>query len=146
MELTLWKPLRGLSQRRNDVDRMFDRFWGTPFFDVRPTSLVPPLEVTENDNEILIKMELAGVDEKDVDVTLAEGTLVIKGEKKQESEEQNDLCYCSERSFGSFERNISVPSTVDGEHVSAKFDKGILSITLPKLEETKPKKVEIKVV
>lgn len=143
MALTLWRPARELSSFNRGLENVFDRFFDTPFFDVRPTLVAAPLEVKENDEAFSVKLELAGVDEKDVEITLTEGTLLIKGEKKEEKEEDNGTCYCSERSYGSFERAIAVPSNVDGEKVSAKYKNGVLTVTLPKTEEAKPKKVEI---
>lgn len=144
MNLTLWRPTRSLLPFAGEVDRFLDRFWSSPFFDLPASSLVPPLEVTENDNEFRVKMEIPGIDQKDLSITLTDGVLSVKGEKKSEQESKNDLCYCSEVSYGSFERAVAVPSNVDGDKVSAKYENGVLSIVLPKREEAKPKKVEIK--
>jgi HSP20 family protein len=144
MALTLWRPARELSPLDRRIDNVFDRFFDSPFFDVRPTVVAPPLEVTETDEAFNVKLELAGVDEKDVEISLTEGTLLIKGEKKEETQEQEGTCYCSERSYGAFERAIAVPSNVDGGKVAAKFNNGVLEVVLPKTEETKPRKIEIK--
>ncbi|HUU03171.1 MAG TPA: Hsp20/alpha crystallin family protein [Myxococcota bacterium] len=144
MALTIWRPARELSPFGREMDNVFDRFFDSPFFDVRPTVVAPALEVTENDEAFSVQLELAGVDEKDVEITLTEGTLLIKGEKKEENREQKGTCYCSERSYGAFERAIAVPSNVDGDKVAAKYKNGVLEVTLPKLEEAKPRRVEIK--
>ena len=145
MDLTLYKPFGELAARRRESERLFDRFFGTPFFDIRPTYLVPPLEVTEDEDKYLVKVELPGVEEKDVSITLTDGTLTIKGEKKTEKDEKNDMCYCSERSYGSFQRSVALPSTIAGEKVKAHYDKGVLEVTLPKTEEVKPREVKIEV-
>lgn len=143
MKLTLWKPTRNLMPF-GEVDRFFDRLWSAPFFETGLSSLTPPLEVTENENEFRVKMEIPGIDEKDLSITLTEGVLSVRGEKKSERESKDDMCYCSEVSYGSFERAVAVPTNVDGEKVEAKYTNGVLSIVLPKREEAKPKKVEIK--
>ena len=100
----------------------------------------------ENTNAITVEAELPGVDEKDVSVTLANGVLTIKGEKKSEKEEKSDNYYLAERSFGSFERSIRLPDTVDDAKVEAKFDKGVLKVTAAKKPEAvkAERKIEIK--
>lgn len=145
MELNLWRPFGELSPYRRESGRLLDRFFGSPFFDIRQTHLVPPLEVTEDKDNYLVKMELPGVEEKDVSITLTDGTLTIKGEKRTEKEEKNDMCYCSERSYGSFQRSVELPSTIDTEKVKAHYDKGVLEVRLPKTEEVKPREVKIEV-
>jgi HSP20 family protein len=145
MALTLWKPFDRLLPFSRDFDQAIDSFWSTPFFDVTSRSMAPPLEVKEDDSEIRVKLELAGVDEKDISITLSDGNLQIKGEKKEEREEKSELCYCSERNYGSFERTIGIPSSVDPENVTAKFKNGVLMVTLPKKEEAKPKNIEIEI-
>ena len=139
------------SAMRDEMDRMFERFeHGWPRL---PTLLrrgggitVPELDVRENINSITVEAELPGVDEKDVSVTLANGMLTIKGEKKHEKEDRGENYYVAERSFGSFERAIRLPDTVDETKVDAKFDKGVLRITAAKKPEAvkAERKIEIK--
>jgi len=143
MALTLWKKNRMSPFRNREIDRVFESFFSTPFFETQPSTLVPPMQVNEDDNEVRVKMEIAGIDEKDVEITLADGVLVVKGEKKEEKEEKDELCYCSEVSYGTFERSVSIPANVDTENIKAKFEKGVLNISLPKLEEAKARKIEI---
>jgi HSP20 family protein len=145
MALTLWRPTRGLSPFNREVDRLFGSVFGTPFFEYQRTGLVPALDFIEGEDSYLVKVELPGVEEEDITVTLADGNLEIKGEKKEEKEEETELTYCSERRYGSFSRVVELPSGVDGEKVTAKFKNGILEIHLPKKEEVKPKEVKIKV-
>jgi HSP20 family protein len=136
---------------RDEMDRMFERFeHGFPRW---PTLirhgdgvLVPGLDVRENATTITIAAELPGVEEKDVSVTLANGVLTIKGEKKQDKEEREENFYLSERSYGSFERSLRLPETIDEAKVDAKFDKGVLKITAAKKPEAvkAERKIEIK--
>jgi len=111
---------------------------------------VPEFNVRETTNSIVVEAELPGVDEKDVSVTLANGMLTIKGEKKHEKEEKSEHHYqvfhLAERSFGSFERSIRLPDTVDDAKVEAKFDKGVLKVTAAKKPEAvkAQRKIEIK--
>ena len=84
MALTLWKPLGGISRFDQDVDGWIDRLFGSPFFEHRSSQLIPALDVFEDDKSIRVKMDLPGVDEKDISITLADGTLAIKGEKNLE--------------------------------------------------------------
>jgi HSP20 family protein len=97
--------------------------------------MVPDLDVREDARSITIEADLPGVDEKDVSVTLANGVLTIKGEKKQEREEKKENYFLAERSFGSFERSLSLPDTIDDSKVEARFEKGVLTVTAAKKPE-----------
>jgi HSP20 family protein len=145
MALTLWRPTRSISPLTREVDRLFGSVLGSPFFEYQRTDLVPALDFIENEDAYLVKVELPGVLEKDITITLVDGNLEIKGEKKEETEEETELTYCSERRYGSFSRVIELPTGVDGEKTTAKYKHGILEIELPKKEEVKPKEVKIKV-
>lgn len=137
------------AQRRRGEERsvaniwdLMDDMWRTPFSFEEP-GIVPALEVKENDDKIEVKAELPGIEPKEVDIHLERGYLTIKGEKKQEKKEEKDNYVHMETSYGSFSRTIPLPSEVAPDKVKAKYKKGILTITLPKSEKTKPKKVEI---
>jgi HSP20 family protein len=129
-----------LSAMRDEMDRVFARFehgwphWPT-LFQRESMITVPELDVRENTKAIVVEAELPGVDEKDVSVTFANGVLTIKGEKKHEKEEKAENYYLAERSFGSFERAIRLPDSVDDAKVEAKFDKGVLKVTAAKKPE-----------
>jgi HSP20 family protein len=139
------------SAMRDEMDHVFERFehgwprWPT-LFRRDGAITAPELDVRENTNAIVVEAELPGVDEKDVSVTLANGVLTIKGEKKHEKEEKGENYYLTERSFGSFERAIRLPDTVDDAKVEAKFDKGVLRVTAAKKPEAvkAERKIEIK--
>lgn len=134
---------------RREMDRMFEEMTKS-FSLARPAFgmglLAPRVDMRETDTAVEIQAELPGVTEKDVEVQLAEGVLTIKGEKKQEREEKEKGYYLMERAYGSFLRQIPIPVEVEEDKVEAKFDKGVLTITLPKKPsaETKAKKIEIK--
>ena len=127
-----------------DMDRIvnhFNRdFFDTTSFDFHPISkqsYFPKVDVTETKNDFLISAELPGMDDKDVDVTLDNGTLSLKGEKKIEKEDKQQEYYSAERSYGSFQRSFQIPETIDQNKIAASFIKGILAVKLPKVPEAK---------
>jgi len=151
-ELTTWKPFRELTPFR-DFERMrrdMDRLWDS-FFERRPTKdeeageFLPALDLAEKDNELVVKCEVPGMDPKDIDISLSDGMLTIRGEKKQEREEKKTDYHLVERSYGTFTRSILLPKEVQGDKISASYKNGILKITLPKSEEAKKKEIKIKV-
>ncbi len=138
---------------RDEMERMFERFeqgWPRlPTLVQRASGrevMVPELDVHENDKQMTIEMDLPGVDEKDVSVTMANGVLTIKGEKKGGREEKGENYYMAERSYGSFERSLPLPDTIDESQIDAQFDKGVLKIIAAKKPEAMrgEKKIEIK--
>jgi len=136
---------------RDEMDRMFERFesgWSRwPTLLRREEAIaVPELDVRESTDSIVIEAELPGVDEKDISVSLANGVLTIKGEKKHEKQEKGENYHLSERSFGSFERAIRLPESIDEGKVEAKFDKGVLRISAAKKPEAikAERKIEVK--
>ena len=138
---------------RNEMDRMFERFeHGMPRLRSPFTHrnghewMVPELDVHENAKQLTIDIDLPGVDEKDVTVTLANGLLTIKGEKKSGHEEKNENFYLCERSCGAFERTLRLPDTIDDSKLEAKFDKGVLRVVAQKRPEAvkADRKIEIK--
>jgi len=135
---------------RHEMDSLFDNFFRG--FDMEPFEsrmgvFSPKVDVTENDKEIKISAELPGMDEKDIDVSLQNDMLTIKGEKKEEKEDKGKDYYRMERSYGSFSRTIPLPVDVETDKVEAKFKKGVLSITLPKTAKAvaETKKIAVKV-
>ncbi|RXH23999.1 molecular chaperone Hsp20 [Bradyrhizobium nanningense] len=149
-----WRPFEAL---RREVDRLFEDFgtedfWRRPFRSLaafeKAQKLVarPAVDVTESDKAFEITAELPGLDEKNIEVNVANGGLTIKGEKKEEKEEKQKGYYVSERSYGSFERYFSLPDGVDADKIEASFKNGVLKVTLPKTAEAqKPaKKIDVK--
>lgn len=137
--------VRNSANRRieNEMDRVW-RQWFAPFEAAgAPVLVSPSTDLAETENEVIVKVELPGLTDKDIHVTLAEDTLTIKGEKKQEKEEKGTHYHHVERRFGSFRRCVRLPAPVNGNGVKAKFENGVLEITLPKAEEAKPRKIEV---
>ena len=127
---------------RAEMDRIFDSFLGRGLARFPTLSraeeadaVVPSIDVRETESEFAIEAELPGMDEKDVSVTLNDGVLTLKGEKKSEREEKKEDYHLMERSYGSFQRSFRVADTIDVEKVKATFDKGVLKVTLPKRPE-----------
>jgi len=138
---------------RDEMDRMFERFeqgwprWPALLGRTGGSDLiVPELDVHDNGKQLMIEVDLPGVNEKDVSVTMSNGMLVIKGEKKSEFEEKKENYYLSERSYGSFERSLRLPETVDEDKVEARFEKGVLKLSIAKKPEAvkTAKKIDIK--
>lgn len=135
---------------QRDIGRIFDDFWTRMDRPFGPPSTLfgggwPMTDVSESEKALEVSVELPGMDEKDIDVSLTEDALTIRGEKKSETEENEKGYYLSERSFGSFHRSIALPAGVDTSKVDAKFKKGVLTITLPKTPEAQEKVKRISV-
>ena len=128
----------GLRLFQDTVNRLFSDQTTT-----RPWA--PSVDIFETDNELVLKADIPGVDQKDIDIRLENGTLSLKGERKFEREEKNKGFHRLERSYGSFVRYFTVPETVDSEHVKADFQNGVLTVTLPKKEIAKPKAIKVQV-
>jgi HSP20 family protein len=138
------------SREMEEIGRRFEDVFGRPFlpgiwrvFPSEELVWAPAIDVLEKEDKFVVKVELPGVNEEDVNVSVAGGTLTIEGEKKTESEIKNKGYYYSETSYGSFSRSITIPSTVDASKIEANYDKGVLEITLPKAPEVKPKKIAV---
>ena len=152
-ELTTWKPFRELTPF-SDFDRMrreMERVWDTFLEgDVRKESKedsvwLPSVDVSETKNDLVVKAELPGMDPKDIDITLSDGHLMIKGQKRHEKEEKDEDYHSVERSYGSFVRAVHLPKEVKHDKINASYKNGVLKIVLPKSEEAKTKEVKIKV-
>lgn len=151
----IWQPVAAL---RAEMDRVFETFWqsfgGTkpaplqrPWrFDAPFGSAVPPVDVLENEKDFRIVAELPGLSAENIDISIADDLLTVKGEKADEREEKANNYRVSERRFGSFKRSFQLPRGVDAEKVEAKFDKGVLTITMPKPAEAaaRQRKITIK--
>ncbi len=145
-ELAPWRPFRELDRIRREMDRLWDSF-----FERRPARVeevsewFPSLDVSETDTDYIVKVEVPGIDPKDIDISLMNHLLTIKGEKKQEKEEKDENYHLIERSYGSFTRSIRLPSQVQTDKINATYKNGVLKITLPKTEEAKKKEIKIQV-
>ena len=103
----------------------------------------PAIEVFEKEDKFVVKAELSGMKEEDIDISVVGDTLTLKGERKAESEVKEEDYYCCERSYGSFSRSIAVPSNVDANKIEANYEDGVLEVSLPKAPEVKPKKIAV---
>ncbi|MBC7360089.1 HSP20 family protein [Desulfacinum infernum DSM 9756] len=124
------------------MDRFFDEMLPSVWGDERP--IVPAFDISETDDKIVVKADLPGVDVKDLDISIANNVLTVKGEKKQEKEEKGESYHRIERRFGSFARSITLPVDVKAEGVEAVYRDGVLRIEIPKAESSRPKKIEVK--
>ena len=130
---------------QREIDRLFEDFTrGWPAFGNATSELMPSMDVTETDKEIEITAELPGLEEKDVQVNVADNVLTIKGEKKAEKEEKDKNYRLYERSYGSFARILDLPPGVDPDAIKASLSNGVLKVTVPKPAPAQVKKVEIK--
>jgi len=141
---------RPLVRLRDEMEHLFDRFWQEPWntglAEAFPaiSSLGLRLNLAESENEVTVTAEVPGIDPKDVDISVSNNLLTIRGEKKQDKEEKKRNYHYIERSYGSFHRSIQLPSTVDSSKVDAKYKDGILTVTLRKRPEAKPKRITVK--
>ena len=142
--LTRWDPLREMMGLRRAMDRLFDSAMvGAPSWE-GTSRWELALDVSESDDAYQVKASLPGIDPEDIDITYNANTLTIKGEIKEEKEVEEARYHVRERRFGSFSRSISLPSAIDASGIQANYDKGVLKLNLPKAEEAKPKRIEIK--
>ena len=146
MTIVRWDPFRELEDVSDRLNRMFSRP-ALPRTNGKETMVVadwvPSVDVSETDGEYQIKAEIPDVKKEDVRVTLEDGVLTIQGERKQEKEEKGKKYHRVERSYGSFTRSFSLPTTVDATRIAATYKNGVLEITVPKAETAKSKKVDI---
>ncbi|HEX2234263.1 MAG TPA: Hsp20/alpha crystallin family protein [Thermoleophilaceae bacterium] len=125
-----------------EMDRLFDAFFGAG--DAAGRRWVPPMDVVEAEDHFVLKADLPGLSEEDVSIEIQDGNLTISGQRKAEHESSEKGWYRIERSFGSFQRSLSLPEGIDADAVTANFDRGVLEVRIPKPEERKPRRVAIK--
>jgi HSP20 family protein len=143
MEMGKFEPTRAFKGLRNEIDTLFDRFVERPLSTLTG-QLVPPIDISETDTEIIVKMEVPGMEEEDLDVSITNDILTVRGEKKKEREESGKTYHIVERTFGTFTRSVTLPVAVRVEMIRASYKKGVLEINLPKKELSQAKKIEIK--
>jgi HSP20 family protein len=145
--ITRWDPFREFSTLQDRMNRLFRESYGPEGREesLASTTFAPPVDVYEDEHNLTLKIEVPGIDEKDIDVRVENNVLTVHGERKFEKEEKEENFRRVERQYGSFTRTFTLPSTVDAEHVSANYDKGILKIALPKKAEAKPKQIKVNV-
>lgn len=147
MAIVKYNPLRELRTMQDHMDRLLNLSWGGeyPGEEIKEGVWQPAVDIYETPESIIIKAELPDVDQKDIEVKIDDSTLTIKGERKHESEVKKENYHRIERYFGSFQRSFKLPTTVAQDQVTAVCDKGVLTVTLPKKDEVKPKQISVEV-
>lgn len=143
MSIVRWRPLHDLTRMQRDMNRLFDSFFND-IEDQLPVAWSPRVDIKENADEFVLVAELPGLKKDDVKITLRENTLTISGEKKREEEKKDTSYHRIERFHGAFSRSFTLPAAVDSGKIQAVFKDGELKLSLPKIEEAKPKEIEIK--
>jgi HSP20 family protein len=148
--LTRWEPFREfptMQDRVNRMNRLFRESYSPegPEEALTTTGFAPLVDIYEDEHNITLKIEVPGIDEKDIDVRIENNTLTVHGERKMEKEEKEENFRRVERQYGSFTRSFTLPTTVEAEKVSAHYDKGMLKIKLAKKAEAKPKQIKVSV-
>lgn len=139
-----WRPLKDLEDIERRFDEMFSRSWPALWAHApEEKAWLPSVDVFEKNGNLVVKAELPGMKEEDIDVSVEGDMLNIRGEKKTESEVKEDNYYQSECSYGSFLRSVPIPSNVDSSKIAAEYENGVLQVTLPKLAGEKPKKIAV---
>lgn len=148
MSLVRWRPMREIARIREEMDRLFDEFftgWPERRRSVLEGEWAPSVDVAETEEDVVVTAELPGVKQSDVEITVLNDVLTLKGEKKEEKEIKKENYHRIERSYGSFQRSISLPTGVQADKAKATYKDGVLTITIPKAEEAKPKSIKINV-
>lgn len=146
MAIVKYNPFRELRTMQDQMNRMLDMAWNREFGEeLKEGVWQPPVDIYEDEHSVIIKAEVPDVEQKDIEVKIENGTLTLRGERKHSSDIRKENYYRVERYFGQFQRSFSLPQTIDQDKVQATCDKGILTITLPKREETKPKAISVEV-
>jgi HSP20 family protein len=152
MALVRWEPVRELTSLQNEMNRLFNTFFDAPSQNAVGNGgggalrrWLPPMDLVETDDHFVLRADLPGLSEGDVQIELEDNVLTISGERKAEHEDSREGFYRLERSFGQFRRSLTLPEGVNPDGIAASFDKGVLEVRIPKPEERKPRRVAIQV-
>jgi HSP20 family protein len=145
-ELSAWPAFGRLTNLRDEIDRLFE----APLAELVCNSQLlsgwtPALDVFEDQDHFTVKAELPGMKKEDIEVSMHEGSLSISGERKSQSKHEEANIYRAERFFGRFQRTVGLPAPVAGDRIKAQYKDGVLTVTLPKTEEAKPKRIEVNI-
>jgi HSP20 family protein len=149
MALIRWEPVRELNSLQNEMNRLFSAFFDTPGVGpgnggrAQMTRWLPATDLIETDDQFVLRADLPGLSEDDVKIELEDNVLTISGERKAEHEASNEGFYRLERAYGAFQRSLTLPEGVDGDKVTANFDRGVLEVRIPKPAQRKPRRVSI---
>jgi HSP20 family protein len=139
MAIIRWDPFRDMTQVQNQVNRLVNQVWGGG-----QESWLPAVDVFDTKDAVVLKAELAGMDPDEIQIEVEDNVLTIKGERKFEETVDEERYYRVERRFGSFQRNLALPQGVKPEDIQAGYEDGILTVSVPKAEEEKPQRIEVK--
>jgi len=144
--VTRWDPFREVATLQDRMNRLFNDQFGAMTRDESLTgAFVPPVDVYEDENSIQVRLEVPGVEEKDIDIQMENNLLTVRGERKFNTEEKQESFHRIERRYGSFTRSFTLPNTVSSDGVKADYEKGVLTIQLPKRAEAKPKQIKVNI-
>ncbi len=145
--LTRWDPFRELTSLHDQMNRLFRESYGPSQSEESLTTgaFIPPVDVYEDEHAIILKMEVPGIDQKDIDIRLENNVLSVRGERKFEKDEKEENFHRVERRYGSFTRSFTLPNTVDMENVNADYENGVLKVKLAKRAEAKPKQIKVNI-
>ncbi|MHB8756378.1 MAG: Hsp20/alpha crystallin family protein [Candidatus Acidiferrales bacterium] len=143
--ITRWEPFRNVSSLQEQVNRLFESTFPHKGDESTLTAWAPAVDVYETEDELVIKADLPEISEKDLDVRVENNMMTIRGERKFEQQVKEDSYLRMERAYGSFSRSFSLPNTVNTEAINADYKNGVLTVTLPKRAESKPKQVKINI-
>jgi HSP20 family protein len=145
MAITRWDPFREVVVLQNRLNSLFGNLNPEAEGALTTASFVPAVDVYEDEQKVVLKLEVPGIAEKDLDVSVEKNTLTVKGERKFEKEEKEENFHRIERRYGSFYRAFTLPTTVDTETIDAKYEAGVLKIELKKKPEAQPKQIKVNV-
>ena len=149
MAMIRWEPVGELHSIQNEMNRLFNTFFEAPTQGNRPDPMqrrwMPPMDLVETADHFVLRADLPGLSDDDVDISLEDNVLTISGERKTKHEEYSEGYYRIERGSGTFSRSLTLPEGVDPSSVRASFDRGVLEVRIPKPEQRKPRKVAISV-
>jgi HSP20 family protein len=145
MALVRWDPARELDTLQGEMNRLFSSFFDTPTPGNGTTvrRWIPAMDLVETDDHFVLKADLPGIDESDVNIVFENNVLTVSGERRTEHEAKKDGYYRLERTMGSFARSLTLPEGIDADAVKAKFDNGVLEVRIPKPAEAKPRRIQI---
>jgi HSP20 family protein len=146
MAIVKYNPFRDLRGMQDQMNRLLDMAWNRESGEeLREGLWQPMVDIYEDETSVIIKAEVPGIDQNDIEVRIEDNTLTLRGERKHDQTIQKENYHRVERYYGSFQRSFSLPHTIDQGNVRATCDKGVLTVTLPKREETKPKQIKVEV-
>ena len=145
MAITRWDPFREVVALQNRMNSLFGNMNNENESPLTTASFVPAVDVYEDEKKVVLKLEVPGIAEKDLDVSVENNTLTVKGERKFAAEEKEENFHRIERRYGSFYRAFTLPTTVDTESIDAKYDAGVLKLELKKKPEAQPKQIKVSV-